>query len=192
VEVFAFGSLGLLLGIVLCLLSFSAFLLYRAATTQRELSLLEAKRMGDLAQENFRAIDALRLEVSAALTKLDAAQLHESAIQIQRSGARLARTVAMLYKLALSQDGSAAIAAEELAEEDISPYSGKPYAGDMHTQGDMGQEDALAYQEHLRQRAREKQQADVITSRQKPLPDIEEGFELDAAENLAAFRPEGF
>jgi hypothetical protein len=208
-EPFALTFLGLVLGITFCVIAFAAFLLYQAAAKTREQAAAVSAEIANHVRNLTSAISGLDDRVSAALTKLDAAQLHESALQIQRSGARLARTVSMLYKLALSQDGTAAIAAEELAEEDINPYSGKPYAGDMSTAGTgnfgtgvaaglpLSPEDAVAYQEHLRQRFQEKLKQEAMSQQLQPLPDLDEAYEAEEKEqagasgNLSSFAPEG-
>lgn len=185
-ESLALGALGLLFGVVFCIIAFSAFLLYQAAKKQQELSLAEAKRMGEIAQENFRAIDQLRIEVSAALTKLDATQLHDAATQIRRNSAKLARTVGMLYKLTLSQEGSAAIIAQEL-EEEMAQQNSQPYAGDMSASGpaELSPEDALAYEEHLRQRAQEHLKRQAMAQQIPHLPDIQEAYEEEEAAGAA-------
>lgn len=188
-ESLALGALGLLFGVVFCIIAFSAYLLYQAAKKQQELSLAEAKRMGEIAQENFRAIDQLRLEVSAALTRLDATQLHDAATQIRRSSAKLARTVGMLYKLTLSQEGAGAILAEELEDElrqqNQSAARPSPYAGDMSVTGsapELSPEDAKAYEEHLRQRAQEQLKRQAMAQDLPHLPDIQEAYEEEEKE----------
>ena len=84
-EILAISILAFVSGICLCALLSSAFLLYRAAATQRELSLASAQRLGDIAQENLQAMHALRLELTSALTKLDASRMHESSQLIQQT-----------------------------------------------------------------------------------------------------------
>jgi hypothetical protein len=184
-ESLAFSLIGLVFGIVLCLIAFSAFLLYRAARDLRGQASLQDTRLVQLLTQNSQEIHALKTEVSAALTKLDAAQLHEAALSIQRSALRLARAVGMLHKLAFAQEGAPGIAAAELDEADFEGLPADPQPADI-----------ASFQNYLRQRAEEKSRLEQVVVRPaNPLPDIQDGHDLDAEENatlgLRSFMPEG-
>jgi hypothetical protein len=180
VEPFAFAALGLLLGVVLCLIAACAYHLYASARKMQAETELSTKLSNELIRSNTSAISRLDDRVSSALTKLDAAQLHEASLSIQRSALRLARAVGMLHKLAYAQDGATALAAEDAEDFDRETLPADPTPVD-----------ALNYQQWLHQGVAERQRVESVVRPPRPLPDIQEGFDQDEAENLAAFRPEG-
>lgn len=176
-------ALGLALGIVLCLISVAAYLLYTAAKTLAANSAAASLSLADLVRNLTTQLQHLRTEVSAALTKLDAAQLHEASLQIRRDANRLARTVAMLYKLALSQDGASAIAAEELGDRDVNPYTGTAYVDDTLADIESGRATQESVRASLQQTAAERIHAENVAKKtQRPLPDLDQAWRMDEAE----------
>src|SRR5271154_4965222 len=108
-EEFALAALGLLFGIVLCLLSFAAYLLYRQAVRAQEEASAAIRLVKTSFVENQQAISALKLEVTSALTRLDASAMHEASLLIQRTQRQFARSVDQFMKLLHSQEGASQI-----------------------------------------------------------------------------------
>jgi hypothetical protein len=161
---------------VLSLLAFAAFLLYRAAKDIQLASAEIAQAATATTQLNTAQLKELRLEVSAGLHKLDATSLQEAAVSIQRTGKNLAATTTMLYKLVLSQEGSAGVI-EDTLQSEISPVTGLPI-----TQQDLERkETAQALINEIHQR---RSQAAEIDDRVpvQPAMDIEEAWQMDEDE----------
>ncbi|MDA4132007.1 MAG: hypothetical protein OK454_02620 [Thaumarchaeota archaeon] len=171
-EPFAFTALGLLLGATLCLLSACAYHLYSSSQSLRHETSLSLKVFHELIRSNTSALSQLDTRLTSALSTLDAAQLHEASLSVARSALRMARTTGMLQKLAYSQEGAAALAAEDAESfAETLPLDPSPA-------------EALTYQRWLHQHATEKQRVESVVQRRpaNPLPDIQEGFDQDAEE----------
>lgn len=172
----AVGFLCLLLGLVLSLLAFAAFLLYRSAKDIHLAAESIAQAATAQIQNNSSQIKELRLEVSAGLKKLDATSLQEAAISIQRTSKNLAVTTTMLYKLVLSQEGSSGVI-EDTLQSEISPVTGLPITPQDLEKKETAQ--ALLNEIHQRRQQAEAQQD---LPQMQPHMDIEEAWQLDEDE----------
>lgn len=111
------------LGLVLALVAVMTYGLYSANIQSRRDTAASHKTIADWLQKNYAENTRLRLEVTTALSRLDAEQLRASSLAIQRSAKLLAGQVDQLQKVVFAQPPSPAIdftpsGMEDEAEDD--------------------------------------------------------------------------
>lgn len=159
-------------GITLALLSFAAYLLYRAATTALDHTQNSEKNLVAILSRNQLAVEKLESSVTSALTRVDASAMHEASLLIQRTQRQFARTTDQFMKLLYSQEGAAAIAVEE-ARESQEAAQDQAYSGI----------DPNAYLNHLKQRKVEQEAAQVLaTALHQPPPDPDDAWRMQEEE----------
>jgi hypothetical protein len=190
-QTFGLLAAGILLGLVFALLAVAAYQLYSASARLNQYTKSAIDTVAHSLSSNSTQMQHLRTELMAALTRLDAAQLHEASLSLQRTSRQFARTTAMLTRLAYAQEGMAGVAASEVTEAEaeaedftrrsVPPYS-RAFTPDPAT-SPMSAADVEHYQEHLRQKMAAadsaSQVADLATSSRAPLPDIDDGWRMD-------------